>query len=41
MECLLPELAVPRFGKRLEENDIREPQKILQAQENAAAKKKK
>lgn len=39
MDCLLPEIVDPLYGKRMEISDIREPEKIIKAQQLANKKK--
>lgn len=43
MDCLLPEIVEPLYGKRLLVSDIREPERIIDAQQlhnkNKSAKK--
>jgi len=33
LECILPEIVEPLYGRRLQISDIREPLRILKAQE--------
>lgn len=39
LECILPEIVDPLYGRRLQISDIREPSHILEAQQQIKKKK--